>query len=335
MMTNKISGPNNYQVHKVRLTADLLDIDLKADLTTDAVVMKIGGLQINGANAAMRTLARMKPAADLFGRGFEGYAKVEEYIDWVCLELEPYLDLWLQAKANGVRGDVSESITEELRNKLAHIERCIDSQYLVGDNLTLADICLISALFEPLSLSQQMIAEDSNLAAYMAEKTNMDSVQRIFGAFGSGPTLAVEESEQTLHGKVDEIRVELEKDDISHVWSRLKAFSLWRVSYRFPEYNIIVSVSRGKVNKYKEQLKACGGICGSLSVNGERSGFQITGALIFEGSDLPEYLSDIKDAQFYSLERISLGNSEQKAKFEELLKSDIVEGERVQERFYF
>jgi len=321
-MNDVVSGPNSYQ--------------LKKDFNSDRIVLTLSGIDIGGANAGIRALAKLSsdPRLELFGRGFAEYVKVEEMIDWVALELEPYLDLWLQARAQNVSEQISDTISGDLRERLGWLETKLTGEsFLVGGQMTLADVCVISALFEPLELAQEMVPSDSRLFAYVKRMAKNPLVKTAFGVFGSGPSLSPKLKESaTLHGKVNDLRPLLE-GDISNLMQQLKYFTLYIVQYRYTEYNVIETVSQKKMQKFKSMLDSAGGVCGSLSVNGDAP-FAITGALIFEGSDLPSHLSGNKDvSQFYKYEKVT--DPSAKEKWQTYFNGGSIEGKEVKTRIYF
>lgn len=328
---SRVSGPQNYQLFKVLLTADLAGIPLRKDYSEDSVILRLNGLEVRGANASIRTLAKLcrDVRVDFFGKGLAEYAKVEEMIDWVALSLEPYLDLWLQARANQVDDNVASSIRADVRNQLAELEMQLTGEYCVGNSFTLADVCLLAALFKPLTL-EAMVSPESNIFRYVSNLSKMESVSRIFGLFGQ----ASEENTATLHGNVNDIRGKLENGDIEALWPEMKVFSLWIVKYRFVEYNVVLSVSQHKVKKFMNLCLNKQKICGCLSVNGDKSPFEITGALVFEGNDLPRFLDDSKDANFYFFEKVNWTEKD-KLKFSEYLNGSNVDSKPVQERKFF
>jgi len=312
--------------------ASLTGRPLKTDFSSDRVVLTISGLEVAGANAAIRALAKVcsNPSLELFGKGFAEYVKVEEMIDWMSLELEPYLDLWLQARANSkISQEISDSINHDLREKLHALEAKLKPGcFVVGDQLTLADACVISALFEPLELAQQLVPQSSNIYTYVRKLAKNPTVKSVFGQFGSGPSLSPKHDEHAqLHGKVDDLRPYLQSN-VKKLMSQLKSFSLWLVRYRYTEYNVIDTVSQRKMQKFKAILTEIGGVCGSLSVNGDAP-FEISGALIYEGSDLPAHLAVKKDSQFYTYEKVA-----DREKWLSWFSGDSVEDKKVNTRVY-
>lgn len=335
MLSNCLSGPNNYQHRKVCLVADILGIDIKGEFTSQTLVLRINGLEIKGANAIIRSLAKLQPVEDLFGRGFSEYAAVESYIDHIAFEVEPYLELWVQAHGNNLDSETAKSIREELQEKLWNLERLMNPQgdYLVGDQLTLADVCLISALFEPSSLSEDLLRETPNLNRYVSTVGNLDSVRKIFGNLKETSVLDCS-SEFSEQANISEIRDKLRTEELSGIWSQLKQFTLWKVHYRYSEYNIVVSVSLNKVHKLLEAMKTVGGICGSISVNGDERPFEITGALCYEGNEIQSYLSSVKESAFYTFEKLNIANVADRQAFQDYLTGASVKGKKVKERVW-
>jgi len=333
-MNDVVSGPNGYQLKKVRLAASLTGRSLKTNFETDRVILTISGIEVAGANAAIRALAKLcsDPSLDLFGKGFAEYVKVEEMIDWMAMELEPYLDIWLQSRANRkISPEILDEINKDLKEKLDMLESKLQrGLFVVGNQLTLADVCVISALFEPLELAgQKMLPKNSKIFDYVQNLAKNAKVKSVFGQFGSGPSLSpIHDKHVQLHGKVDDLRPHLASGDISKVMSQLKNFSLWLVRYRYTEYNVINTVSERKMQKFKDMLTQTGGVCGSLSVNGDAP-FEISGALIYEGSDLPAHLAVKKDSQFYTYEKLS-----NREKWLSWFEGDLVEDKAVKKRIY-
>jgi len=335
MLSNCLSGPNNYQHRKVCLVADILGIQLKSEYTSQNLVLRINGLEIRGANAIIRSLAKLQPVEDLFGRGFSEYASVESYIDFIAMEIEPYLDLWVQVHGNNLDGETAKSINEELLEKLWHLETKLNTQsdYLVGDHLTLADICLISALFEPSSLSENLLQQTPNLNRYVSTIGNLAPVRKNFGNLKETSVLDCS-SDFSEQANIGEIRDKLQTEELSGIWPQLKQFTLWKVHYRYSEYNIVISVSLNKVNKLLAAMQNVGGICGSISVNGDERPFEITGALCYEGSDIQSYLSSVKESAYYTFEKLNIANVGDRTDFQDYLNGKIVKGKNVKERVW-
>ena len=97
-----------------------------------------------------------------------------------------------------------------------------------------ADVCLISALFEPSSLSEDLLRETPNLNRYVSTVGNLDSVRKVFGNLKETAVLDCS-SEFSEQANIGEIRDKLRTEELSGIWPQLKQFTLWKVHYRYSE----------------------------------------------------------------------------------------------------
>eukprot|EP01068_Selenidium_serpulae_P006012 Selendium_serpulae@DN4263_c0_g1_i1.p1 len=106
---------------------------------------------IVGSGAAARYIERLGPEAELYGRSFHEQAQIEMWIEMGQNELEVPLSAWTYPIMGLVEKN-EEAISRaktDVNVALAHMnQHLISNTYLVGERLSLADICLITPLIE-------------------------------------------------------------------------------------------------------------------------------------------------------------------------------------------
>jgi elongation factor 1-gamma len=108
-----------------------------------------------GASSIARHLARLVRDTDLLGCTFFESALVEQWVDFSSYELEPMCVVLTLTPSDYPDRDAH---VEEAKKLLGVLDRfLLDRTYFVGDSITLADICITSALVEP--YEQVMSAE--------------------------------------------------------------------------------------------------------------------------------------------------------------------------------
>jgi elongation factor 1-gamma len=162
------SYPNNYRAQKAQVAAQYcgVDIELPAfklgeDNKTDAFkakapLQKVPVLDtpdgpIWESHAIARYVARLRPDKHLLGHSFYEQGLVDQWIDFSTTELEPARALWLypilgymefnQQAYQAAKKDAGSA----LRVLNAHL---LKHTYLVGNQITLADICICVSLVE-------------------------------------------------------------------------------------------------------------------------------------------------------------------------------------------
>jgi glutathione S-transferase len=158
--------PNNYRVNKAVIAARYNDIEVStptfemgtANKTPEylakfptgkvpAMETPFGGLFESGAIA--KYIARLRPDTGLMGVNFFQQAQIEQWIDFCSFEIEVSRGAWI-GQIFGYR-PANQAIYEEAKVQInkalgvinAHL---LNKTYLVGNQVTLADIVLITAL---------------------------------------------------------------------------------------------------------------------------------------------------------------------------------------------
>jgi len=103
-----------------------------------------------------------------------------------------------------------------------------------------------------------------------------------------------------------------------------EGFSLWRVSYKYPEDLTQVFMSSNLIGGFFNRLEASRKyLFGSLGVLGTSNSSLIEGVLIARGTDIKPVVEVAPDFESYNYEKIDLANAAQKAYFEAALAWDL------------
>lgn len=127
----------------------------KSPLGKVPVLERADGTLLLEGNAIARYYARVRSDKQLLCVSFLEQAKVDQWVDWCQNELEVAATMWLfpiwgllpyNPKATNKAQQDMKAILKVLNAELA------DKSYLVGESITLADICLTAALYYPMKL---------------------------------------------------------------------------------------------------------------------------------------------------------------------------------------
>lgn len=146
----------------VKVNLSLVNMDGGAHLTPEFLAMNpIGKVPVleteQGAifesNAIARYIARLRRDTELQGVSFFDSALVDSWLDFCSHELELPLTMWLYPVLGYQKFDAgshAQAVTE-VKKALSLLEaHLISRTYLVGEQITLADIVIASALFYPM-----------------------------------------------------------------------------------------------------------------------------------------------------------------------------------------
>jgi len=160
------SYPNNYRVWKGLIAAQYCEVDIElppftlgVDNKTDtfkakAPLQKVPVLDtpdgpIWESNAIARYISRLRPDKHLLGHSFYEQGLVDQWVDFSTTELEPARALWLypilgymefnQQAYQAAKKDTTNALSILNMHLLTHT-------YLVGNQVTLADICICASL---------------------------------------------------------------------------------------------------------------------------------------------------------------------------------------------
>jgi len=120
-------------------------------------------------NAMMRFIASLAPAAELQGKSSSDSAQVDGWVSFGWNSFEVPLEV-LAMGVDSVRADMAKSL-ETLDDYLA------DNIYMVGDNITLADISLVIVLHKAVSSRALEINQAANVSRWCDTVTQEKFVQ--------------------------------------------------------------------------------------------------------------------------------------------------------------
>jgi elongation factor 1-gamma len=150
--------------HAVAIAAALAGVELKvAEVKTvhnkspanQGPVLETGDGGIFGLAACLRAVARSAPAAGLHGANFAETSQVDQWLDYAATTLKPAFDSWIipiiknKATEAAVTKSAKGSALGALRVFNAHLA---NNTFLVGHQVTIADIYLFIQLVEPMKL---------------------------------------------------------------------------------------------------------------------------------------------------------------------------------------
>jgi len=161
--------PTNFRAFKALIAAEYsgLSIDVPAftmgkDNTTDEFlkmspmgkvpVLKTKDGCISQSNAIARYIARLRGDNGLYGNSFFESGQVDSWMDFCSNEVEVPATMWVYPilgymEANGeATNEAKKHLGESLKAMDNHLSL---NTYFVGERVTLADICLFSALYYP------------------------------------------------------------------------------------------------------------------------------------------------------------------------------------------
>jgi elongation factor 1-gamma len=103
------------------------------------------------SGAMQRYVGRLRPEAGLYGSGFYQNGQVDQWLDFITTEVDTVRGSWLYPIMGYIEFD--QEAYEQAKKDMNHILSVLDSHflhntYLVGNQITLADIALTSSLVE-------------------------------------------------------------------------------------------------------------------------------------------------------------------------------------------
>jgi len=145
-----------------------------------------GPIAISESNAIIRYLARNSKGAKLYGKSAFEEAQINQWLDWGLTELEPAV-LAFAAPYLGYAPFVKESdakAAEETKTWLTILNNHLNNRkFLVGDEITIADLSLASAL----NFSFQFLYDEkkrnqySNITKWFQEVTSQEKWRSVYG----------------------------------------------------------------------------------------------------------------------------------------------------------
>jgi elongation factor 1-gamma len=107
------------------------------------------------SNAIARYIARIRADTELTGANFFESAQVDSWIDWCANELEVPMGFWIFPILGYMQNDpaVTGKAMGDVKKALATLERHLTLRtFMVGRQISLADIVIVSALYYPMKL---------------------------------------------------------------------------------------------------------------------------------------------------------------------------------------
>ncbi len=195
-----LSTPAN----KVRFCANLIGIDLesvpinlgKGDNQTDEYlsmhpagkvpVLDDDGFVLYESNAIMKYLCR-KHDSDLYPQGTQKQALVDQWCDFVSAHVgDGYGRVVLNkiiANSSGMASD-ERSVNDRLYRFLGVVEGQLGrTKFLAGDELTIADICLLSTI-DPTEMLEIDLGNFPKLSAWREDLRSQDFYQKVHRFYG-------------------------------------------------------------------------------------------------------------------------------------------------------
>jgi len=102
------------------------------------------------SNAIARFIAKMRPDGSMMGQSFRQSCLVESWMEFCTKELEIPAQLLLWAKSSLIQASEGQiqAAFSDISKSLDTVEKSLTGQFLVGSEVTLADISLVCALLE-------------------------------------------------------------------------------------------------------------------------------------------------------------------------------------------
>jgi len=137
------------------------------------------------SHAVLRTLARANTDKHLYGKSNFESAKVDQWLDWNVDLVNALYGTW--GAINGLKTideKTYSSNLETLKNKLKVLEEHLNGKkYLVGDNVTIADISFVALMRGPVAcaLDTEFRNQLPNVFNYYKSLASLPEVQKVLG----------------------------------------------------------------------------------------------------------------------------------------------------------
>lgn len=138
------------------------------------------------SNAIARYIARMRSDTELMGRSFFERALVDSWMDFAQQELEVAVTQWIYPIQGYLEysADAEEQAEEDVAEALSVLNAHLKYRtFLVGDAVTLADICVVSALLYPMKfvLTEKVRAEYPHVMRWFLTCVNQPEIASVVG----------------------------------------------------------------------------------------------------------------------------------------------------------
>ena len=154
------------------------------------------------SNAIARYVARLRPDTGLYGANFYQQAQVDQWIDFSANELEPARAVWAYT-VSGALPSQNPKPLQEAKKDVENALRVLDSHFLhhtflVGNQVTLADLAVFTALIEPYAklFSPALQKQFPNLLRWYQTVANQPNVKAVVPSV----TFATEEAQPVKAG---------------------------------------------------------------------------------------------------------------------------------------
>lgn len=199
---SQLYGP---RVGKIQVTAALAGLQLQHNVITDwATVRTEAFLKMNpngkipvlqtadGAifesNAIIRYLARQNAGANLYGNGAYQQGLVDQWLDWTTTELEPITAALAYPILGYVEFDSAkrDRANQDLAKVLTILENALKANggnYLVGTQITIADVAAASGLFNLYTLiwEEAQRKQYPTVTAWFTNLHNNATFKQVYG----------------------------------------------------------------------------------------------------------------------------------------------------------
>jgi elongation factor 1-gamma len=195
--------PDNFRVWKALVAAQYNSIDVEVpafdfdkDLKTEAFkaknpLQKVPVLETpNGcifeSNAIARYIARLGDASNLLGASNFQKAQVDQWMDFCTNEVEPARGIWIYPIQGylAFNDKAYNEAKKEMTNSLRVLnEYLLNNTYLAGNNVTLADITIATALVHlyQLVFTPKFLAPFANVTRWFTTLVNQPEFSKVVG----------------------------------------------------------------------------------------------------------------------------------------------------------
>ncbi|XP_074264135.1 elongation factor 1-gamma-like [Silene latifolia] len=173
------------------------------------------------SNAIARYVARLKPDNSLFGASLIDSAHVEQWIDFASMEIDANIARWFYPRAGYIPflAPAEEHAISSLKRALDALNKHLASNtYLVGHNVTLADIVMISNLSMGFSrvMTKSFTSEFPHVERYFWTLVNQPNIKKVLGEVTqteSVPPIAKKASQPAKPKAKEEPKKEVKKEE--------------------------------------------------------------------------------------------------------------------------
>lgn len=138
------------------------------------------------SNAIARYVARLRADTHLLGKSFYETALIDQWIDFSTTELEPARALWLYPIMGIIQ--YNEAAYHEAKKDMSKALAVLDAHlirhtFLVGNQVTLADIVITAALVQPYTtvFAPDYISQFPNVTRWFTTIINQPNVAKVIG----------------------------------------------------------------------------------------------------------------------------------------------------------